>query len=79
MYQSCIDSWVWLINSAIFMSPSQSYPPTPLIIDFEIWGPEQMKAFTHVKEELTKPTILALYETKISADASSYSLGAVLL
>jgi len=48
-----------------------------------LWGPEQESAFTQVKEELAKPTVLALYhpgcETNISADASSYGLGAVLL
>ena len=36
-----------------------------------------------MKEELSKPTVLALYdsmaETKLSADASSYGLGGVLL
>ena len=48
-----------------------------------IWGPSQSKAFDQVKEELSKPTTLALYDlaapTKISADASAYGLGAVLL
>ena len=47
------------------------------------WGPQQDQAFAKVKEELAKPTVLALYdpaaETKISADASSYGLGAVLM
>ena len=47
------------------------------------WGPLQSKAFDLVKEELSKPTTLALYDpaasTKISADASAYGLGAVLL
>ena len=47
------------------------------------WGPAQSKAFTLVKEELSKPTTLAFYDsatlTKISADASSHGLGAVLL
>ena len=48
-----------------------------------MWGPEQDQAFTRVKEELSKPTILVLYDpdaaTKLSADASSYGLGGVLL
>ncbi len=48
-----------------------------------IWGHDQEKAFTDLKEELSRPTILALYNplaaTKVSADASAYGLGAVLL
>ena len=48
-----------------------------------VWGPEQEKAFAKAKEALTKPIILALYhpgsETKDTADASSFGLGAVFL
>ena len=48
-----------------------------------VWGPSQDEAFDKVKLEFTRPTVLALYDqqanTKICADASAYSLGAVLL
>ena len=46
------------------------------------WGPSQAKAFQSIKEVLTQPHILAWYEpnaeTKVSADASAYGLGAIL-
>ena len=47
------------------------------------WRPPQSKAFDLVKTELSKPTTLALYDptasAKISANASAFGLGAVLL
>ena len=48
-----------------------------------VWGPQQERAYGQIKEELTKTTTLMLYdpraEVKVSADASSFGLGAVLL
>ena len=48
-----------------------------------LWGPAQEQAFARVKEELTKPTVVVMYDpeapTKISADTSSHGLGAVLM
>ena len=42
-----------------------------------LWGPEQDRAFENVKAELTKPSVLAFYDTlaptKVCADASSYT------
>ena len=47
------------------------------------WGPSQEEAYTILKDKLSKLTTLTLYNPaaniKLSADASSYGLGAVLL
>ena len=51
--------------------------------DTWIWNQPQDSAFQQVKQELTKPVVLALYdpltELKVCSDASAYGLGAVLM
>ena len=48
-----------------------------------VWGESQDQSFEAIKQELAKPTVLALYnleaKTKVCADASTFGLGAVLL
>ena len=47
-----------------------------------LWGPSQEQSFQQVKEELSHPAVLVLYnphaKSKISADASAYGLETVL-
>ena len=48
-----------------------------------LWGPDQSDSYRQLQNELTAPKVLRHYDpqapTKISADASSYGIGAVLL
>ena len=47
------------------------------------WSATQDEAFTKLKREISSPRVLALYDveakTKVSADASAYGIGAVLM
>ena len=60
-------------------------PLTEILSSKQVWqpGPSQEEAFKAIKRTLTEPTMLALYNpsvtTKISADTSSYGIGAVLM
>ena len=48
-----------------------------------LWGPDQANSYRQLQSELTTPKVLTHYNpefpTKISADATSYGIGAVLL
>ena len=57
-----------------------SQPLRELLSTKKAWlgGPSQEQGFQLVKEELSRPSVLALLaKSKVSADASSYGLGAI--
>ena len=81
-------SFMGMVNQLGKFTPSLAHLTQPLraLLSKDaawVWGPAQRQAFSKVKEELSRPTTLALYDcqapTIVAADASSYGLGAVLL
>ena len=73
-----------MINQLGKFSPNvaeMSAPLRSLLSNKQVWqwGPDQDNSYKNLQAELTKPTILKLYDihapTKISADASSYGIG----
>ena len=86
MSRSFEDSRGWSTNWESFHQILPHSQPLRELLSKEstwIWGPSQEQAFARVKEELSQPTVLTLYdpekEYKISANASTCGLGAVLL
>ena len=71
-----------MINQLGKFSPKvaeMSAPLQRLLSTKQVWQWGQDKSFKNLQAELTKPTVLKLYNThaptKISADASSYGIG----
>ena len=83
-----IRRFLGIVNQLSKFSPNladQTQPLRELLVKDRswVWEDRQRQAFTTVKETLITSPVLALFdpnlETALTADASSYSLGAVLL
>ena len=74
-----------MVNQLSKFSPEMTQPMRELLIKENawVWGEPQRKSFKKVKQVLTNSPVVALFdpnlETVLSADASSFGLGAVLL
>ena len=77
-----------MVNQMSKLSPNIAHISKPLweLLSSKtswIWTTTQEEAFTKLKEEISSPRVLALYDveakTKVSADASSHGIGAVLM
>ena len=77
-----------MVNQMSKLSPNIAHISKPLweLLSSKtswIWTTTQEEAFTKLKEEISSPRVLTLYDveakTKVSADASSHGIGAVLM
>ena len=77
-----------MINQMNKFSPNIAHMSKPLreLLSSKnswMWTTAQEEAFTKLKKEVSSPRVLALYDvdakTKVSADASAYGIGAVLM
>ena len=81
------DLWQFLglVNQLTKFCPNfaENAMPSRDLLKKENWGPVQQEAFQWLKADMASEQVLALYdlekETVVSADTSSFGLGAVLM